>query len=75
MLYEVITCQLAKIGSPIRGDLKYGFPRSNKTGGISLHSRKVEFLHPITKEKIVIIAPTPEEENQWKEFANVNKNE
>jgi len=69
--HHQIRCQLAKIGCPIRGDLKYGFPRSNKGGGISLHARRIEFVHPVKKERIVIVAPTPEHENIWKEFSNV----
>ncbi|MCU4175179.1 RluA family pseudouridine synthase [Carboxylicivirga sp. N1Y90] len=69
--HHQIRCQLAKIGCPIRGDLKYGFPRSNKSGGISLHARKIEFIHPVSKEPICLIAKTPEEENLWKEFKNV----
>lgn len=70
--HHQIRCQLAKIGCPIRGDLKYGFPRSNKDGSISLHARKIEFEHPVKKEPITIIARTPETENLWKEFRNVN---
>lgn len=70
--HHQIRCQLAKIGCPIRGDLKYGSPRSNKDGGISLHARKIEFLHPVKKEQVTIIAPTPETDNLWKEFRNVN---
>ena len=70
--HHQIRCQLAKIGCPIRGDLKYGFPRSNKDASISLHARKIEFEHPVKKEPITIIASTPETENLWKEFRNVN---
>ncbi|MCU4156099.1 RluA family pseudouridine synthase [Carboxylicivirga sp. A043] len=70
--HHQIRCQLAKIGCPIRGDLKYGFPRSNKDGSISLHARKIEFEHPVKKEPITIIASTPDTENLWKEFRNVN---
>ncbi len=70
--HHQIRCQLAKIGCPIRGDLKYGFPRSNKDGSISLHARKIEFVHPVKKEPLIIIAPTPDSENLWKEFRNVN---
>jgi 23S rRNA pseudouridine1911/1915/1917 synthase len=68
--HHQIRSQLAHMGSAIKGDLKYGFPRSNKDGGISLHARKVEFLHPITKEKIVITAPTPDNDPLWKVFEN-----
>ncbi|WP_439182616.1 RluA family pseudouridine synthase [Carboxylicivirga taeanensis] len=71
--HHQIRCQLAKIGCPIRGDLKYGFPRSNKDGSISLHARRVEFMHPVKKELITIVAPTPDTENLWKEFRNVNE--
>jgi len=45
----------------IKGDLKYGFDRSNKDASIHLHARKIEFIHPVTKEKISIVAPTPNE--------------
>lgn len=57
--HHQIRCQLASIGCPIKGDLKYGFNRSNKNGGIHLHAHEVEFEHPVSKEKINIIAPTP----------------
>ncbi|MDF9830330.1 RluA family pseudouridine synthase [Parabacteroides sp. PF5-6] len=64
--HHQIRVQLAKMGCPIKGDLKYGFDRSNKDGGISLHARKVEFLHPVSKEQIRIEAPVPEGEVLWK---------
>lgn len=67
--HHQIRCQLAKIGSPIRGDLKYGFQRSNPDGGISLHARSVEFEHPVTKEKIRIVAPVPQE-RLWQEITD-----
>ncbi len=54
-----IRAQLSKIGSPIKGDLKYGFSRSNPDGGISLHARSVNFIHPVKKEPIEITAPLP----------------
>ena len=57
--HHQIRTQLSHIGSPIKGDLKYGFDRSNKDGSISLHARKINFIHPVTKEIITIIAPTP----------------
>ena len=63
--HHQIRCQLAKIGCPIKGDLKYGFPRSNPNGGISLHARSVEFVHPVSKQAITIVAPTPEDEKLW----------
>lgn len=63
--HHQIRCQLAKIGCPIKGDLKYGFDRSNPDGGISLHARKISFIHPVSKELIEVIAPTPDD-NLWK---------
>ncbi len=57
--HHQIRCQLSKIGCPIKGDLKYGYPRSNPDGGICLHSLKIEFAHPITKNNISIIAMPP----------------
>lgn len=59
--HHQIRVQLATIGSPIKGDLKYGFDRSNKNGGIHLHARKVEFTHPVSKELLSIEAPTPKD--------------
>jgi 23S rRNA pseudouridine1911/1915/1917 synthase len=56
------------MGCPIKGDLKYGAKRSNKDGGISLHSRRVEFLHPVGGKPISITAPVPKEDNLWKFF-------
>jgi len=58
--HHQIRAQLAHIGCPIKGDLKYGFPRSNKNGGISLHSRSIRFIHPVKKEEVYIVAPVPE---------------
>jgi len=57
--HHQIRTQLSFIGSPIKGDLKYGFNRSNKDGSISLHARKIKFVHPVSKENISILAPTP----------------
>ena len=59
--HHQIRAQLAEIGCPIKGDLKYGAPRSNPDGSISLHSRFVEFIHPVSKELVSITAPVPEE--------------
>ena len=61
--HHQIRAQLSKIGCPIKGDLKYGAKRSNPDGGISLHSRRVELLHPVRKELLQIEAPTPEKDN------------
>ena len=57
--HHQIRAQLSAIGSPIKGDLKYGFDRSNPDGGIHLHARKLQFVHPVSKENIEIIASTP----------------
>ena len=65
--HHQIRCQLAKMGCPIKGDLKYGFDRSNKDGGISLHSRRASFIHPVSKEQIDIVAPVPNDP-LWKMF-------
>jgi 23S rRNA pseudouridine1911/1915/1917 synthase len=59
--HHQIRAQLAAIGCPIKGDLKYGFPRSNPDGGISLHARSIEFAHPVSKERIKIIASVPDD--------------
>lgn len=68
--HHQIRCQLAKMGCPIKGDLKYGFDRSNPDGGISLHARKVSFIHPVSKELIEVTAPVPEDK-LWKFFEQV----
>ena len=57
--HHQIRCQLSHIGSPIKGDLKYGAKRSNPDGSISLHARRIEFVHPVTKENINVEAPLP----------------
>ncbi|HZL76097.1 MAG TPA: RluA family pseudouridine synthase [Bacteroidales bacterium] len=58
--HHQIRAQLAAIGCPIKGDLKYGYSRSNEDGSISLMARRLEFIHPVKKEKVVITAPFPE---------------
>ena len=65
--HDQIRCQLAKMGCPIKGDLKYGFPRSNPDGSICLHARTVQFVHPVSKEMIQLTAPVPEG-NLWNGF-------
>ena len=70
--HHQIRCQLAKVGLPIKGDLKYGAPRSNPDGSISLLSRRVEFLHPVSKQQIVVEAPVPAD-NLWQALANSDK--
>lgn len=59
--HHQIRAQLSAIGSPIKGDLKYGFDRSNPDGGIHLHARKLVFIHPVTKAPVVLLAPVPED--------------
>lgn len=59
--HHQIRAQLAAIGSPIKGDLKYGFDRSNPNGGIHLHARRLVFVHPVTKETINLTAPVPDD--------------
>ena len=66
--HHQIRAQLATIGCPIKGDLKYGFPRSNPDGGISLHSRQIAFIHPVSKEQITITASPPGNDPLWKFF-------
>ena len=66
--HHQIRCQLANMGLPIKGDLKYGAPRSNPDGGISLHSRQAQFVHPVSKQEVVIVAPVPDD-TLWKALA------
>ena len=69
--HHQIRCQLAHMGCPIKGDLKYGAPRSNPDGSISLLSRRVEFVHPVSKENIVAYADVPDD-RLWNDLsANV----
>ncbi len=67
--HHQIRAQLAAIGCRIKGDLKYGSPHSNKDASIHLHSRKAEFIHPVSKEKIVIVAKPPKD-NLWNYFVD-----
>ena len=66
--HHQIRCQLAAIGCPIKGDLKYGAKRSNPDGGICLHARQIEFIHPVSKQDICITAPVPND-SLWQQFA------
>lgn len=68
--HHQIRAQLSKTGVPIKGDLKYGSPRSNPDGGINLHARKLKFVHPVTKENIEIIAPVPQNDTIWRACEN-----
>lgn len=61
--HHQIRCQLSDMGCPIKGDLKYGAPRSNPDGGISLHARRITFVHPVKKEMMTVEAPIP---SSWK---------
>ncbi len=65
--HHQIRCQLANMGCPIRGDLKYGYPRANKNAGINLHAAQISFIHPVKKEPIVIKAQVPNEK-VWEAF-------
>ena len=65
-------CQLAAMGCPIKGDLKYGAPRSNPDGSISLMSRRVEFIHPVSKAPIIVDAPIPQDP-LWQALVPVNR--
>lgn len=67
--HHQIRCQLAKMGCPIKGDLKYGFPRSNPDGSICLHARRVRFVHPVSKELIDVVAPIPSD-NLWRSLTS-----
>ena len=66
--HHQIRCQLAAIGCPVKGDLKYGAKRSNPDGGISLHARQIAFIHPVKKENICITAPVPND-SLWQQLA------
>ena len=68
--HHQIRCQLAKMGCPIKGDLKYGFPRSNPDGSICLHARFIRFVHPVSKEMVAVEAPVPSG-NLWNGFENI----
>lgn len=68
--HHQIRAQLAAVGCPIKGDLKYGARRSNPDGGISLHSRRMEFTHPVSGESLSVTAPVPANDNLWAFFQN-----
>ena len=69
--HHQIRCQLAKMGCPIKGDLKYGAKRSNPDGSISLHARSISFTHPVSKQPIEAVAPVPED-NLWQSLTPHN---
>jgi 23S rRNA pseudouridine1911/1915/1917 synthase len=66
--HHQIRVQLSTIGAVIKGDLKYGAKRSNPDSSISLHARKLTFIHPVSSEKITILAPTPKDDVLWQHF-------
>lgn len=66
--HHQIRAQLSRVGMPIRGDLKYGAPRSKTGGGIGLHAREISFIHPVKQEPIKITAPVPQKDNLWREL-------
>lgn len=68
--HHQIRAQLSAIKCPIKGDLKYGFDRSNPDGSIHLLARRIEFIHPVKKEKIILEASVPQNDNLWGSFKN-----
>ena len=68
--HHQIRCQLASIGCPVKGDLKYGAKRSNPDGGICLHARQISFIHPVSKQALCIIAPVPND-SIWSQFESL----
>jgi len=66
--HHQIRCQLAALGCPVKGDLKYGAKRSNPDGGICLHARQIEFIHPVSKQNICITAPVPDD-SLWQQLS------
>ena len=69
--HHQIRAQLSKVGMPIRGDLKYGAPRSKSGGGIGLHARELGFIHPVKNDPVRIKAPVPKDDNLWKELERI----
>ena len=67
--HHQIRAQLTAVGCPIKGDLKYGFDRSNPNGGIHLHARKLVFTHPVSKIEMIVLAPTPDD-SIWNAVSN-----
>lgn len=76
--HHQIRAQLAAIGCPIKGDLKYGSPRSNQDASIHLHARSLSFTHPVSKQEVEVVAPPPEQDPLWQYFGerltDVNEN-
>lgn len=63
--HHQIRAQLSKIGATVKGDLKYGAPRSNTNGGIHLHARRLRFTHPVTQQELLLTAPVPADDAVW----------
>ncbi len=72
--HHQIRAQLANMGCRIKGDLKYGFPRSNTNGSIDLHARQITFIHPVKKNEETIVAPLPQEK-LWQHFAKTMRSD
>ena len=70
--HHQIRCQLSTVGCPIKGDLKYGAKRSNPDGSISLNAHRIEFVHPVSKEKICLESPLPDD-NLWQSLKKMVK--
>lgn len=70
--YHQIRSQLSHIQSPIKGDIKYGYARTNPDGSIHLHARKIDFIHPVSKIQISVTAPVPQHDNLWKDLESSN---
>jgi 23S rRNA pseudouridine1911/1915/1917 synthase len=70
--HHQIRCQLSTMGCPIKGDLKYGAPRSNPDGSISLNAHRIDFIHPVSKEKISLESPLPDD-NLWETLKKMVK--
>lgn len=70
-----IRVQLSSIGCPVKGDLKYGAKRSNPDGSISLHARRIKFVHPVSKKEIDVVAPVPSGDALWRYFENSAEDE
>lgn len=72
--HHQIRVQLSHMGSPIKGDVKYGANRTNRDGSIHLHARSLEFMHPVKKENLIIKANPPKNDSLWEEFLELKKN-
>ena len=71
--HHQIRVTLSWLGSPIKGDVKYGARRTNENASVHLHARRIDFIHPVKKEAITIIAP-PQEDSLWDKFLSIDIN-